>query len=272
MSAVLPHVSGVDTEHGATDNKSVFDGLVRQEKILLQAANDSQASEEDESEDELTGQPAQADNARAHTTYAKTLLCGVIGKRLIRARALTGLTQTEAAALMGYQTPAQLNLWEMGRRLIPMIELVKVAPIYGVSIDFLVSATDEPDRDPSMALRHACLRGVREQLSRVAEVTVDALARHTRLIGPHAGNVRTLLSAGENVTDALGSFMRANGGAFANQKGSARLVRVSEEFEAALLEARTAIRLHDARDKDLQAALASLATADDVGSDRDANN
>ncbi|MGI4779097.1 MAG: helix-turn-helix domain-containing protein [Janthinobacterium lividum] len=186
----------------------------------------------------------------------------IVGPRLVRARALSGFTQTEAATAMGYSTPAQVNLWEMGHRLPPIFELIKAAEIYSVSLDYLIGVSHEPDRDPSVATRHALLRGVRGMLSQMAELTVGEIDRQVHLIGPHASNTRALLKSGDGLLEAFGAFVRHNHVAFSNMRGGATLQRLSCEFEAALAEARAAIRLHDARGANLVRALAALNDAD----------
>lgn len=184
----------------------------------------------------------------------------IVGPRLVRARALSGYSQTEAATALGYSTPAQVNLWEMGRRLPPIFELIKAAEIYSVSLDYLIGVSHEPDRDPTEGARHAILRGVRGMLERVAAITVGEIDRHQRLIGPHAGNVRGLLSAGDALTEAVGDFVRRNS-TFEDQVGGATLLRRTHQLEAALAGARAAIRAHDSLDADLARALAALGDA-----------
>lgn len=197
-----------------------------------------------------------------HRAEASRKLRRIVGPRLFRARELSGYSQTEAATALGYRTPAQVNLWEMGRRLAPIFEIIKAANLYGVSIDYLLGETHEPDRDPSAGTRHAILRGVRGMLSKMAELTVSEIDRHVRLVGPHAGNTRSLLEGGDALLEAFGAFVRHNHGVFVNMRGGARLERLSSEFEAALAEARVAVHLHDAHDADLARALAALSEAD----------
>lgn len=228
---------------------------------FTQASNDTQGIEVrfvDGEEDDDALVPLQDAADAAFRRREKLRLRSVIGPRLHKARELSGLSQTEAAMQLGYGAPTQLSLWEMSRRLVPLSELIRAARLYGVSLDYLTGESEEVDRDPSMALRNACLRGVRQQLDRVAEITVSEVARHARLVGPHAGNARNLIHAGDNLVDALGAFVRFNAEEFAGQRGGATVVRRSEEFETALDDARGRIRLHDALDGDLRRALAAI--------------
>lgn len=194
--------------------------------------------------------------------FANEQLRSVIGPRLVKAREMSGLRQIEAAALLGYANSAQLNLWELCRRLAPLSELIKIAQLYSVPLDYLAGTTEETERDPSLALRRACLNGVRKQLERVAEITVDTVARQTQLVGPHAQHVRGLLSVGDRLLEAYAAFVRHNLKEFDDQRGSASLVRLADEFETAMRETRHAIRLHDAQDAELRSALASMSGSD----------
>jgi transcriptional regulator with XRE-family HTH domain len=230
------------------------------------AANNDDVADAESSDDQEHENP---DASRLVRGDARRKLSRIVGPRLVRARALSGYTQTEAATALGYSTPAQVSLWEMGRRLPPIFELIKISEIYSVSLDYLMGASHEPDRDPSAGTRHAVLRGVRNMLSQVAELTAGEIDRHVRLLGPSVSNVRGMLENGDALVQALGAFMRHGGDAFGEMRGSATLQRLSSEFEATLAEARAAIRLHDARDADLTRALAALGDADPLLADDD---
>jgi transcriptional regulator with XRE-family HTH domain len=194
---------------------------------------------------------------------AKEKLKALIGLRLMKSRELSGLRQLEASAMLGYVNSTQLNLWEQGRRMPPLTELIKIAEVYSVPLDYLVGTTDETERDPALALRRGCLNGVRKQLERVAEITVDSIAKHTGRVGAHAQHVREVLVTGKDFLEAYETFVRHNLSKFNIQRGSASLVRVAEDFENALLASQKAIREHDAEDAELRRSLAALSLTDD---------
>lgn len=239
-----------------------FAGLT--DRAAAPAANDD--TDEDDGVEPSSDVDAGRDTRRGD---ANRKLRRIVGPRLVRARTLSGYSQSEAAAALGYSSPAQVNQWETSRRLVPIFEAIAAARLYGVSIDYLLGETHEPDRDPSAGARHAVLRGVRGMLERVAQITADEIKRHQRLIGPHAGNVRALLESGDALLEAFGAFVRHNHGAFSNMRCGASLQRLAGEFEATLADARTAIRLHDARDADLARALAALGDTDPLPLDDD---
>jgi transcriptional regulator with XRE-family HTH domain len=255
-----PAVEEPDEHASPAAVSNPFAGLT--DRAAVPAANDDVAEDDDVADDDgetsnhvsATRDPRRGD--------ANRKLRRIVGPRLTRARALSGFSQTEAATAFGYRTPAQVSLWEMGRRLPPIFEVIKAARLYGVSLDYIVGESHETDRDPSAGARHAILRGVRGMLENVAQITIGEVDRHVRLVGPHVNNVRALLESGDALLEAFGVFVRHNQGAFSNQRSSATLQRRAEEFEASLASARTAIRLHDARDADLARALAALGEAD----------
>lgn len=208
-------------------------------------------------------------DASARGGEANARLSRVMAVRLVRARMLSGLSQGDVSKALHFKNQSQVALWERGRRLITPTALVRVSEVLGVSSDYLLGMSDEPERDQAAALRSACLIGVRKQLSRVAEITVDEVARHARLVGPHVGHVRGLLAAGDDLLEAFSGFMRSNSGAFDRMRGGATALRRAQEFETALEDARTAIRAHDALDGDLRRALADIALEDEMAGDDD---
>lgn len=235
----------------------VFAGLVQ--PVAALAANDELALVIEPGDD--IG-PDSADAVSGNRGDANTRLRQAVGPRLVSARFRSGLGQTEAAKLLGYTSPAQLNQWELNRRLPPLTEIIKAARLYCVSVDYLVAESTDSLRDPSQGLRDACLRGVRKQLERVAEITVDQVARHARLVGPNISTVTRVVAEGDSLLDAIQTLYRLNGEALDDMRGGATLVRCAESFEAELLAARKAIRLHDALDGDLKRALTAIGAGD----------
>lgn len=252
--------AGIHPNGGLTSAANVLDGLVQSHAKPI-AENDAQMLDIDPV-DQLD--PGNVEAVAALRGAANIRLRPIVGTRLLSARDRSGLGQVEAAHLLGYATSSQLNQWEAGRRLPPLSELIKAARLYVVSVDYLVGDSDDQVRDHAQALRDTCLRGVRRQIERVAEITVDQIARHTRLVGPHIGTVRGLLKSGDGLLDSIQTFCRLNLQAMEQQRGGATLLRCAEEFERELLDARKSIRLHDALDGDLRRALAAISSEDQL--------
>ncbi|MGJ7607142.1 helix-turn-helix domain-containing protein [Variovorax sp. LT1R20] len=197
---------------------------------------------------------------------AEMQLRRITSERLIRAREASGYGQREAASEMGYETPAQLSQWESGRRFPPTSELIKLANLYLVSIDFLLGQAPEMHRDHAAGLRTSMLRGVRTQLSRCAEVVVAEVSRHARLAGVDSGSREQFIAAGAELLDAVRGLERLNRGCIDDMRGGATLAFKSEAFEQALHDARRHQRLAQALDNDLRERLGRLPDGDiDLG-------
>jgi len=160
----------------------------------------------------------------------------VIGRRLRAARTLAGLDQTRAAELLGYENGSQLSQWEQAKRTPPLEKIVAAAETYGMTTDFLLGLSNEPDRDAHMALRTATLRGVRAMLDAASEGTVQLFERRAALIGPGASHVTALLDAGQALQAAIAALVRADG--FDDLRGGATVVRCADEFDVAIVAAR----------------------------------
>lgn len=77
-----------------------------------------------------------------------------IGKRIEDARKREGLTQSQLATQLGYQTPTAVSLIEAGKRMIKIAELERMATILHTDLQFLsTGTTNQPQVTVSMALR-----------------------------------------------------------------------------------------------------------------------
>lgn len=66
-----------------------------------------------------------------------------LGERLLALRKQNGLTQAEVADTLGLSLSAH-NRYEYGKREPTASVLIRMADLYGVTIDYLVGRTDEP--------------------------------------------------------------------------------------------------------------------------------
>lgn len=66
----------------------------------------------------------------------------ILSQNLIRLRTEHGLTQSKLAEQLNY-TDKSISKWERGEAIPPVDVLKDIADLYGVSLDFLVSNTDE---------------------------------------------------------------------------------------------------------------------------------
>lgn len=83
----------------------------------------------------------------SNLTESPESLSETIAKRLRAARRASGMKQPEVANLVGQKGMTQVSLWEAGKRLPKLEDLINMARIYGVPMDFLCGLSDDPLAD-----------------------------------------------------------------------------------------------------------------------------
>lgn len=237
-------------------------GLVPPEISSVEAANDAQAL----LDDRLAR--VGRDSARRHVDPEqddRAAMRLMFGPRLIAARELAGLSQTEAAEKFGYKTPAQLSLWEMGRRMVPLHQLHRAASIYGVSADFLLSLSSDPERDASRARRNGCVRTMRAHLSLIANNIADMIDGADNLAGPNAQHFRELLTASRELTEATAKFHRLNVAMFEDARGGATVLAAAERLGKLHLKCSRVLAQHDEEARAMTTRLVAIRAAEQEG-------
>lgn len=162
------------------------------------------------------------------TARASAALRQVIAERLNHGRALAGLSQVEMASAMGLKTSTQLCLWERAQRMPPLHALLSAADVLGVSIDFLVGVSDEPDRDPQVARRTALLGAMRQMLEQHAAAAADVILAAeidpTNIIRAHA-----LCGKTAELARAVEQFRQKNSDSFDELPLGALLLRLARD-------------------------------------------
>jgi transcriptional regulator with XRE-family HTH domain len=131
-------------------------------------------------------------------------------ERLIVARNLNSLDQKEAAAKLGYKNSSQLSKVESGDAPLPKSLLRKASLAYGVSADWLLGLSNEPERDPQIAGQMAVMRAVN---SAVMEHTQNVAAVMLRIASdqlPLEAQLRTLLDNARRATQSFEKVCRLN--------------------------------------------------------------
>lgn len=161
-------------------------------------------------------------------------LAVLVGSRIVAARELSGVQQFEFSRAIGHKTPAQPSLWESGRRLLPLADVPTVARALGVSSDFLLGLSDEPERDPAVARRALLVGHLRDQLDAVAGHLADAALQSGAEI-EGAMRATGLLSKVVAMQNAVQRFEAANASSFDDLPCGALLRRAARELgEAAI--------------------------------------
>ncbi|MDQ7981888.1 helix-turn-helix domain-containing protein [Paraburkholderia sp. SARCC-3016] len=146
-------------------------------------------------------------------------------ERLIVARNLNSLDQKEAAAKLGYKNSSQLSKVENGEAPLPKSLLRKASLAYGVSADWLLGLSNEPERDPHIAGEMAVMRSVN---AAVIEHTQNVTAVMLRIAGdqlPLEAHLRTLLDSARRATESFEKVCRMNSTFNDDIRGGASLQR-----------------------------------------------
>jgi len=134
----------------------------------------------------------------------------VMRERLVVARNLNSLDQKEAAAKLGFKNSSQLSKVESGAAPLPKSLLRKASLAYGVSSDWLLGLSNEPERDPQIAGQMAVMRAVH---AGIVEHTQNVTAVMLRLANdqlPLEGQLRTLIDATRRATQSFEKVCRLN--------------------------------------------------------------
>lgn len=222
-------------QHTSEAPGALFVGLVRPD--AMPASNDGRPAH-DPASSALKASPMR-------TAEDRHLMRSAIGPRLQTARELGGFSQVELAEALGYANTTQTSLWEKGARDAPLHMLVRASTVLGVSMDYLVGLTDEPDRDPSAVRRRAYLDSVRTQVNRLAEEVVGTFEVADRLAGPDADHFRQLVRSADALCCALDAFHRSNVDHFERLRGVAAVTTATADARRAAMKGAAALRVHD---------------------------
>ena len=179
--------------------------------------------------------PKEASNdSEGSSAKANRLLRVVMGARLITARNLSGLDQSEAALMLGYGNSTQLSLIERALRLAPHCVLLRACEVYGVGLAFIYGLADDPDIDGHASARNAEVARIRGLLEANARAVAGVLLDGIRL--DSSSNIRAtrLLTNVAELCDCLDRFHAMNEDLFEDARGGALLLRRGREARESL--------------------------------------
>ena len=132
-----------------------------------------------------------------------------LGRRLRAARKAARFTDAEAAAAIGHKGITQLSLAETGERIPPLVSLIKLADLYGVTLDYLVGRIDDPIADPAEANQGIVTRAVAASIEGGFKHVVNVLAdRASACIVAHRDDRKELKEAGRIVRELSAAHVR----------------------------------------------------------------
>lgn len=188
--------------------------------------------------DQITPKTSRADSNAA--------LRKIVGDRMVESRKINGWDQTEAAEKFGYKNSTQLSLIEQGKRLPPHEVLIKASEIYGVSVDFLLGLSDEPERDPKAAERQAAMRHVHALVSGTSETLVGLLLQYLAHGVPSVKTAETLLNRAQDLADAVNRARAMNQKLFDEKiKGGSTMLKLATQTTEACAAARDMLTRHE---------------------------
>jgi len=178
-------------------------------------------------------EPADATlpSGRLKRGEANAVVRSTVGARFKQARELNGWNQREAAVRMGYENGTQLSLIEAGRRNTPLAVFCVASTVYGVSVDFLLGLSSEPERDPAAAERHAMLRQVEGMLREHAVQVLETITAHMNAAKRPITLARRVINASSAATEAFRRFASLNDEAWQDMPGGAALLKTMTELE-----------------------------------------
>lgn len=170
----------------------------------------------------------------------------IVGERMVESRRINGWDQTEAAKKFAYTNSTQLSLIEQGKRLPPHEVLIKASEIYGVSVDFLLGLSDEPERDPKAAERQAAMRHVHGLISGTSEKMIALFLQYLAHGVPSVRTSEQLLAHTQTMVDEVMRTREMNPKVFDEKlKNGSRLVRSAVEAAEACNAAREMLSRHE---------------------------
>lgn len=179
------------------------------------------------------------DNKTLAHKVMKTDIRKTVGARFIAAREMNGWSQGEASAKIGYKTSAQLCLWEQGKRLPPIDQMIIASMVYGTSLDYLYGLSDEPERDPRAAEQQAIMRQMQDMLTANAQAVAGALMVQVRSGGPSMVTVNSLNAKAASAAASIRKFQELNHKKFDDLRGGNTLMVAAAALEECTREAVT---------------------------------
>lgn len=160
----------------------------------------------------------------------------VVGRRLKAARRAAQMTETKAALAIGHKNVTQLSLWESGDRLPPHVELVKLAKLYAVPLDYLCGLTDDPLADPlennQGVIARAVADAIQDQWDSFTKITAQHAAVAIMGQRQDRADLQLVNEASKAIKRALSRVKELNPDFEDEYRGSANLENALDRLEA----------------------------------------
>lgn len=155
----------------------------------------------------------------------------IIATRLCAARRVSGMKQPQVAAAVGQKNMTQVSLWESGERRPKLADLIMMAKLYGVPMDFLCGLSNDPLADAPENnqgfLANMISKAIQHNHMSWVQATSQSVAATIRNHGQDRGD---LVQAGRLLNDMSKAYARMK----ELNPGFDDDIRAASTFEAAM--------------------------------------
>lgn len=149
-----------------------------------------------------------------------------LGRRLRAARRAAGMSELDAAKALNHKGITQISLAESGQRMPPILDLMKLADLYCVPMDFLLCRIDDPLAEQEEHGQGLIVRSVSQAITGCFERFASAVAQHSAVsIAGHRedrADIHEAVGAAKAVREALKRVRELNP-EFDDLRGGAKL-------------------------------------------------
>lgn len=158
-----------------------------------------------------------------------------VGERFKAARELCGLSQSDAARLLGYANPSKLSKVEnaMGAASVPLWLFTEAARLYQVSIDYLFGMSETFDTSSRLSQERQTAAWLFEEWNRLRVRDTVAMRRLCNRIEAVDKAVTFAIERATDITEAMQAVVRLNPDFADTMRGGARLIAAIERADDA---------------------------------------
>lgn len=156
----------------------------------------------------------------------------IFRKRLLAARRIASLSQTEASTLLGFRNPSTLSKVESGTAPARFALLIAASGVYGVSLDYLVGLSEYPERDPAVVEQVAAQRAVASLLTEYGNKLAVATVRCHRVASDMRPAAVSLAHTALQASEQFDAFRQSYPAFDEEMRGGSRFARAFEQMVA----------------------------------------
>lgn len=155
-----------------------------------------------------------------------------IGNRMREAREIAGMSQSEAARLLGYANSSKLAKVEMGTdtNSVPLWLIKRASRLYEVSIDFLFGESDDWELSAQACQERDVSKWVFDAWNQARERDMEILRRLNQRFDGLSGAINKSVSASEDVRAAWDRIIALNPKFEDEVRGGGRLLSAIERL------------------------------------------